>query len=363
MPRVVVVLPFATPWEGALYREASRIRPGVHLVIPATADVLQWPTDMHLSPLRTMGRRHTRKWFLGLTDVVRSFDPDLIHVHHEPWAVTTQRMISTGRPVVIHAVENIYRDAPPILRARRVGMSRALRECAGYLNWGETGLAAARAAGLPATTPSRVLSGGTPDPDLFRCAPLREPDGTFRVVFVGRLVPEKGADTLVRAAAAEHRRAKVHVTIVGDGPEARKLRSLAARLGSPVDFTGRLDARATHAAVEGADAVVVPSRDIPKWSEQWGRVVIEAMMTGRPVLVSDGGELPFLVGNPDWVFRQGDPQSLGHALDELIEDPALVASRVAEGKERAAMFGPAVLAAQLVDFWDLVLERWTMSPR
>jgi glycosyltransferase involved in cell wall biosynthesis len=119
-----------------------------------------------------------------------------------------------------------------------------------------------------------------------------------------------------------------------------------------------MDAAGTHSQIAAGDVLVVPSIDIPRWSEQWGRVVAEAMMTGRSVLASDAGELPYLVGQPDWIFRQDDPESLGRAVDVLLADPKLASTRAEVAFQRAQLFQPEVLAVQLIDFWGEVLANW-----
>lgn len=86
-------------------------------------------------------------------------------------------------------------------------------------------------------------------------------------------------------------------------------------------------------------------------------------MTGRPVLVSDSGELPHVVQDPAWVFPQGDADSLGRALDELRADPQLLQERGDSAYARSLGFRPDVLADQLVDFWGEVLQRRGTSPR
>ncbi len=158
--------------------------------------------------------------------------------------------------------------------------------------------------------------------------------------------------------AAPNRRDAVTLAVVGGGPFDADLRGKAAQLRVNARFVGPQDAAGTHAAIAEGDVLAVPSIDTPVWSEQWGRVVVEAMMTGRSVLASDAGELPHLVGQPDWIFRQNDPESLGRALDIMLADPSLVTTRAEAAYQRAQQFHPEVLAAQLVDFWGEVLGDW-----
>jgi glycosyltransferase involved in cell wall biosynthesis len=116
-------------------------------------------------------------------------------------------------------------------------------------------------------------------------------------LFAGRLVPEKGADTAVLAAAESG----VPLAIAGDGPDADRLAALARAHDAPVTFLGRVPP-GEMAAVRAASAfIVAPSR----WDEPCPYTVIEAMAAGLPVLASDRGGLPELVGDDDVLPDRG----------------------------------------------------------
>lgn len=355
-PRIAIVTPLSHVRDAALYVAAAHRDVEVLVVVPEGGPTGEWPADVTRRALPVRGRSFTRSWMTGLVRAVREFDADLVHVHNEPWAVTTHRMVMTERPVVVHSGENLYRSAPRIYRARRFNTTGVLKRVEGYVNWGVTGLREAERAGLPPGTPRAVIPASPPSPEVFSRAVPPAGGGRLRVVFVGRLVPEKGTDLILRAVACGSRRERVEVTVVGEGPDSSRLRRLAGELGVRTSFRGRLDAVGTHDAIADGHVVVVPSRSVPRWTEQWGRAAVEAMMTGRAVLVSDSGELPHVVDHADWVFREGDPESLGVALDALLDDPVLLEERAQSAFERSLNFDPEALAEQLVDFWDEVLR-------
>jgi len=140
----------------------------------------------------------------------------------------------------------------------------------------------------------------------------------------GRLVEEKGFATAVEAA----RRAGVPLRIAGEGPDEGRLRELAT--GADVTFLGRLDGEAMAAARRGAAVVLVPSR----WEEACPMAAVEALADGVPVLASDLGGLPELVG-AEASLPVGDGAAWASALAALWADPALRARRGAEALERA----------------------------
>ena len=125
-----------------------------------------------------------------------------------------------------------------------------------------------------------------PDPGAFPWMPVRETDGTLRVAFVGRLIPVKGVEDLLKGVTLTTNPRRVLVSVVGSGPEEARLRSLAQDLGVHVRFHGPLDGGGVHQVLADSDVLVVSSKDSRTWSEQWGRVVVEAMTTGRSVLAS-----------------------------------------------------------------------------
>lgn len=137
-------------------------------------------------------------------------------------------------------------------------------------------------------------------------------DGSY-ALYVGRLVPEKGVDVLIRAAA---RRPEVPVRIVGTGPQEAALKALAAMLGAHnVAFVGAKSGDALRAEYAGARFVVVPS----VWYEVFGLVVLEAYASGKPVIASQIGGLAEMVkeGETGLGFSAGDDADLAEQIARL----------------------------------------------
>jgi glycosyltransferase involved in cell wall biosynthesis len=125
-------------------------------------------------------------------------------------------------------------------------------------------------------------------------------------VYFGRLVPEKGVGTLIKAAA----RLRVPLRIVGTGPEESHLRQLAAELGGDVEFTGYLTGSALHAAIASARAVVVPS----ECYENAPISVMEASAMRRCVIGADIGGIPELIREDETGFTFASS-----SVDALVE--------------------------------------------
>lgn len=151
-------------------------------------------------------------------------------------------------------------------------------------------------------------------------APVASLPGTPKLLAVGRLVPQKGFDVLLRAMPEilrEHRRA--HLTVVGSGPDAEGLRLLGERLGVSSSFSIVPVAENTFVYYAGADLLVAPSR----W-EGLSNVVIEALMVGLPVVTTRGSAAGQDLVTSNRLGRLVDPENVaglaGAVCDALEAD-------------------------------------------
>lgn len=168
-----------------------------------------------------------------------------------------------------------------------------------------------------------------------------KPDATFRLLFVGRLVPYKGADMLLRALSASALKAKDFVLdIVGDGPELERLKGLSETLGlsSRVNFAGWISQNETSKYYKNADVFCFPSV-----REFGGAVVMEAMACGLPCIVVDNGGIGEYV-TVDVGYKiapLGEPfviDAIAGAVVELMENPDLLRSKSEAAATRAKSF-------------------------
>jgi glycosyltransferase involved in cell wall biosynthesis len=149
----------------------------------------------------------------------------------------------------------------------------------------------------------------------------RPTEDGFVVGFAGRLVPEKGLETLLEAVAGLD---GVAVRLVGNGPERDRLTARAAELGVLLRIDTDIRHEQMASAYAGFDALVLPSRTTPTWAEQFGRVLVEAMWCGVPVIGSSSGEIPWVIDSTGGglVFEEGNPEALRAAIAEFRDSPA-----------------------------------------
>jgi glycosyltransferase involved in cell wall biosynthesis len=183
----------------------------------------------------------------------------------------------------------------------------------------------------------------------------RSEDARFTVGYVGRLVPEKGVDTLLQASAAlsfDH-----EVLIVGSGPEEDRLRTLARGLGvsRQVCWNGPILHACLPEKLRALDVLVLPSRTTPLWKEQFGRVLIEAMACGVPVIGSDSGEIPTTIGSAGLTFPEGDTAALATLLQRIHDDQSLASDLSTRSRQRAeTAFSITSVAEQYLSFFNSV---------
>lgn len=148
-------------------------------------------------------------------------------------------------------------------------------------------------------------------------------DGRRTVLHVGRLIPRKGVDRLIRAVAHASASVPLRLVLVGSGPEEGRLRALAGELGigADVEFRGFVDQPELPAAYADADIFAFPTLDDP-----FGIVLLEAAGAGLPIVASPfGGATPDLIehGRNGFVADPGDAAAWTGALVDLATDEAL----------------------------------------
>jgi len=276
--------------------------------------------DLVVAPIRFEGRFHVYH-YPGLERLLARLRPDVVHADEEPYNLATVQAVWAARRLgartIFYTWQNIYRRLPPpfgLLERYVYGHSdyaiTANQDAVGVL----------RRKGYRG--PLAVIPGFGVDPELFR-PPESEPvPRPFTVGYVGRLVRPKGLLDLLEAVAGLG--GEWRLEVVGDGPLREELAARAATLGVAVRVRIRAEVPSTEvpAALAGFDVLVLPSVSTPRWREQFGRVLIEAMACGVPVVGSDSGEIPHVIGEAGLVFPEGRPDRLRACLARLAGDPA-----------------------------------------
>ena len=156
-----------------------------------------------------------------------------------------------------------------------------------------------------------------------------ENSNPFHLVYVGRLVHQKGTHVALEALAhlvSDLGISNIHLDIIGIGPDdyVEQLKNIAVELelNSYVDFVGFVEHQQVLAQFLDYDAVLIPSL----WEEPLSGTIAEAMARGLPVIATDRGGNPEIIfdGENGLLVPPGDPVKLAYAIKRLMENPAMV---------------------------------------
>ena len=286
----------------------------------------------------------------GLVNAIRAARPDVIDLFEEPFSLVALQTLLL-RDLLVPRAALVFYSAVNVVREWR-GPYRAIER-----------LVLSRADGAHAPNadvprilaskgfrgPSAVVPLGV-DVDRFaRASALDLPGvGRPRIGFIGRLEPVKGLDVLLDAFARLQTNASL--AIVGDG----SLRAhLDARVPPRAHVLPSVPFEQVPSMLKAFDVLVLPSITIlPLHREQFGRVLVEAMAAGVPVVGSDSGAIPEVIGDAGLVVPERDPRALANALDRVLVDADLRTRLVEQGRQRVArQYGWPIVAVQTLDLF------------
>ena len=331
----------------------------------------RWPTfhgELIPVPVRLTGNIGLHTYRTSFARLIRRVDPDVVYVHQEPYAASATQVYvgnrraggrAAPRPIGFYSAQNIAKRYPPPFRWTEAWVLRS-----STFAFPVSPAVADVCHGKGFRGRSTVLPLAI-DPDVYRPAPdagaaRREllgdaPADTPLLGYLGRLVPEKGLATLVRAVGLLGD-VPWRLAVVGAGPMEATLRALAADAGvaDRVAFAGFVPHVQAPRVLSAFDALVLPSETQPNWKEQFGRVVLEAMACGTMVVGSDSGEIPVLIGDTGGgvTFPERDPAALAAALRRVVTDADL-RRRLADAG-RAAVADRYTVANVIRGFADTV---------
>ncbi|MGA9347415.1 MAG: glycosyltransferase [Anaerolineae bacterium] len=349
----VVVPPYWRDERGVMHLEREHTQ-GYELLVERMA--LNGHFHLHFYP--------------GLAKHFRGIKPHIIHIDEEPYnAATWQAMRLAkihGAKAVFFTWQNIHRRYPPPFSLME---SYNLRNAEYAIAGNSEAVRVLRAKGYRG--PTRVIPQFGVDPEIYQVAGRKshvsrftfhvsgskvESLQPFVIGYVGRLVEEKGVHILLRAVADLS--GEWRLRVLGSGPQRSQLEKLAAELGiaERVQFEDPIPSTQMPGYYNQLDVLVLPSLTRPNWKEQFGRVLIEAMACGVPVVGSDSGEIPNVIGDAGLVFPEGDVQTLRARLSQLMTDPALREELAQRGRDRVlAHYTQAQVAAKTYHvYWELM---------
>ena len=171
------------------------------------------------------------------------------------------------------------------------------------------------------------------------------------LVFLGRLVSQKGCDTLIdalgRLGARGHRPG---LTVIGDGPDREALARQAAEVGvmDQVAYRGKLTGRALAEELARHRVMVVPSR----YEEPFGIVALEGLASGCVPIVSERGGLTDAIGGHGCTFPNGDSATLSDRLEEVLTDMEAARAQLEGVEAHLAQYRPRPVAENYIAVFE-----------
>jgi glycosyltransferase involved in cell wall biosynthesis len=255
--------------------------------------------------------------YLAFRRIAKELKPEIAHIHFSPdfvmpalalrglgvKVVLTRHLVLPWSPAKVKRYTKLFNHIIPVSDA----VCRKLAE-----------------SGVPEKMMT-VAKAGVPAPSA---TPSSLSEGPLRLGCFGRLVPEKGVDTLLRAMVQSP---SSFAEIYGDGPYRSNLEKLThdLGLGDRASFHGFVSD--VSQGMNAVDAVCVPST----WDEAFPYSVLEAMAIGKAVFASNAGGLPELVSDGDTgrLFPRGDAEALGRILEEFSKDKSALSTMGKRGME------------------------------
>ena len=279
------------------------------------------------------GSRATRVAWLARE--VRALDVDAIWIQAEPIDPFALEILAVHRfrrsPRIVTAVcENIF--PRPVRLAERTARRILWPRFDHLMTVARPSLEGVRAGGMPASVASSTLVVGGLEPEAGvtpMAAPVSGPG--FTVGFAGRLVEEKGWRILLEAL--DELPDEVRLVVAGDGPQRAELEERIAT-ESRAHYAGLLPKDELWSFYAALDCLAVPSLTTPRWKEQSASTLVDGLAMGLPLVASDSGGIPDIMGRAGLLVREGDARALADALLRIRDDPGLRAGLSAAARRR-----------------------------
>jgi len=291
---------------------------------------------------------------------LRRHRPHLIDLSHEPYSVACAEVLSLcgwfapKAPIVMHVNQNILHRYPPPFNWLE---QRAFKRVSAAYVCSKTVSDVLRAKGFDKPTP--LITYGVNLKDFCPRAEVR--NGTARkptIGFIGRMLPGKGlpvlADALVKLKNEDWQ-----VLLIGDGSEREQFeRRLADHdLLDRAQFTGAISYNLVSRYFDQMDVLVIPTQTTKRVREQFGRVIVEGMASGVPVIGSTCGAIPEVIGDAGLVFKEGDADALASALRQTLSDKGLCERMSRAGLARVQQYSWERVAEKTYELYQQVLKR------
>ena len=307
----------------------------------------------------------------ALCRIISRFEPDIIHIIEEPFSVSAMQftlirdLFCPNAKIILQSFENIdVYQRFPFGSIQNFNLKRAdaiiIVPQEGRNIWETRGFSG-KIYNVPLGINVNVFHPLEKPEPFMHDMPFPIPDGrSFKVGYIGRLAEGKGLGDLIDSLHLLNKDGKrVTLLLVGSGNLRKELEEKADTLGvsERVRFIDHLEQHELPAFFHHIDALVLPSVTTPRWKEQFGRVLVEAMACKVPVVGSSSGEIPNVVGDAGLIFKEGDAKELSNSLDMLIKNKERREQLARKGFQRVKeRYAWSAVTKKLVKIYKRVLK-------
>jgi L-malate glycosyltransferase len=298
--------------------------------------------------------------------LLKELEPDFIYVHQEPYAIQTAQIylansLSINKPIAFFTWQNIFKRYPFIFRQiEQLTFKKTNVAFTGSCSAEEV-LRKKDYQGNCAMLPSGI------DTDIYAYSyqaeelknNLREKENEVIIGYLGRIVLEKGLNTLLHAL---HKIKELpwRLVMVGSGEYEIEFKQIAnnLKLNHRINYLGYIPHTEAPLYLSAFDLLVLPSETQPNWKEQFGRVIIESMACQTPVIGSNSGEIPYLIESTcgGLTFPEAQPKAFAEQLSKLITNQNLRLNLGKKGRQAVVQsYTNSALAKHFADTIESVL--------
>lgn len=289
---------------------------------------------------------------LGLEEQLKGFD--IVHSAETYYRYTQQTLNAKARgyvqKVVVTVLENIPHNNEGI-HGRKKYKSRTREEAdvlVALTNKTKQSLM------IEGADPKKiVVIGSGIDTNIFKPGEKKSSD-RIRILFVGRFEEYKGVFEILDAAKvllSEYK--NLEFVLVGKGSAQNEMYKYEKRYGIEKFISHKsIPYERIHEIYQSADIFIAPSKDTKTWQEQYGYMLLEAQASGLPIITTNAGSIPEVVGDAAVIVEQNDTKELTSKLKNLIDDQKMRHEYARRARQRALkVHDSKVIAGKLKELY------------
>ncbi len=321
------------------------------------------PTTVVGVKTRFQGSMHFLQYCSDTREIIQQGNLDLIHIWEEPYIVCGEQLSrwSKNVPHVFFTFQNLCKKYPPPFRWFE---QRSMERCSGWIAAGKTVQEALVKKACYSGREHRTIPLGVDMEHFKRSLSQRESmlrklewedDGVPILGYLGRFVKEKGLDLIM--STLPQLAGRWRMLFVGGGPYEVQLNRFQSEYGDRVRVVTGIRHDEVPSALNSMDVLLAPSQTTPAWREQLGRMLLEAFACQIPVVASDSGEIPNVVGDAGVILPESNETLWVKAVQDLIDSPTQRKLLAQKAYVRCReVFDWKVIAQRHIEFFEELLD-------